>query len=276
MKINVSVKMNERSAETELQTGKFGSVSVSGRKQDKEKEDSVSSLLNGHFDPVEKRKEFARKQAYKIVKDALANELKMDADVQEYKDHAQRLQSDMDRAQEEIEKLNARQEELREKGFAEDSEEMLALESHKEPYQDIVNQAQTGMISDYAVIRGTRLERLKKDPIREAQKEKDDMLAAAGREIMGMLVDEAKDYMDEKSEEIKEKAEEKRAEKEEQQEKLDTAKEKREEMEPDPVTENMVQLDTQRDDYQREIEEMMRKMKLMTEDIKGIKVDETF
>lgn len=279
MAINVNVKMNGRSTEPEFQTGKFGSVSVSGRKQDKENKGGGSLMLNGQFDPIEQRKAFAKKQAYKIVKDALANELKMDADVQEYKDHAERLQADMDRAQEEIGKLNARQEELRENGVAEDDEEMLALERHKEPYEDIIYRAESGIISDNAVVRGARLERLKKDHIRRAQSERDDMLAETGREVMGMLVDEAKDHMDEKSEEIKEKAEEKKEEREKQQEKLDAAKEESATQEPaieKPVAEAMVQLDTQKEDYQREIEEMMRKMKLMTEDIKGIKVDETF
>lgn len=343
MTINVNVRMNEKTADMELQTGKFGTVSVSGKKKDKENAESGTLMLNGQFDPIEQKKAFAKKQAYKIVKDALANELKMDANVQEYKDHAEKLQADMNRAQEEIRKIDDRKESLRiengveedsaeqrdlellekraayergdfskalteeeservkvldERGYTEYQKQALEMEKHKAPYEDAVNRAQNGIIADNAVIRGTRLERLKKDYIRKAQNEKDDMLAAAGREIMGMLVDEAKDHMDEKSGEIEEKAEEKRAEKEEQQEKLDAAKEKREEMESltasgstskentsgiqpvpvgkDPVTEAMVQLDTQREDYQREIEEMMRRMNLMTEDIKGIKVDETF
>ncbi len=42
------------------------------------------------------------------------------------------------------------------------------------------------------------------------------------------------------------------------------------------MTESMVQLDGQRADYQQEIEEMIKKMNLMAEDIKGIKVDGSF
>lgn len=323
MKINQDVSVNAGKLKEDQQTGKFGTVSISGKKQETEKADGQSFMLNGQFDPIEQRKALAKKQAYKIVKDALANELKMDADVQEYKDHAMRLQADMDKAQEEIRKINDRKEALRvdsgveadseeqkdlellekreayergdlskalteeeserlkaldERGYTEYQKQALEMEKHKAPYESTVNKAQNGIIADNAVIRGTRLVRLKKDRIRKAQNEKDDMLAAANREVMGMLVDEAKNHMDEKSEEIKEKAEEKKAEKEEQQEKLDAAKEKREEMEaPEPPeTEMMVKLDTQKEDYQREIEEMMRKMKLMTEDIKGIKVDESF
>lgn len=323
MKINKDISIHAGKLKEDQQTGKFGAVSISGKKQINEKEDNPSLMLNGQFDPVEQKKALAKKRAYKIVKDALAGELKMDADVQEYKDHAKRLQADMDKAQEEIRKINDGKEALRvdsgveadseeqkdlellekreayergdlskaltkeegerlkaldERGYTEYQKQALEMEKHKAPYEDTVNKAQNGIIADNAVIRGTRLVRLKKDRIRKAQNEKDDMLAAASREVMGMLVDEAKNHMDEKSEEIKEKAEEKKAEKEEQQEKLDAAKEKREEMEaPEPhETEMMVKLDTQKEDYQREIEEMMRKMKLMTEDIKGIKVDESF
>ena len=160
-----------------------------------------------------------------------------------------------------------------------------------------MQKAEAGIIADNAVVRGTRLERLKKDLIRKAQNEEEEMLAEASREDIGMLVDEAKDHMDETSEELQEKAEEKKAEKEEEQEKLDAAKQRREEMEamanPEKASENqtsvsqtdnisgekmteaMVQLDGQKGDFQREIEEIMRKMKLMTEDIKGVKVDES-
>lgn len=343
MTINVNVKMSERTADQEFQTGKFGAVSISGKKREKEKEDGQSMMLNGQFDPIEQKKALAKKQAYQIVKDALARELKRDENVQEYKDDIERFQAEMDRAQEEIGKINDRKEALRtdsgveadseeqkdlellekraayergdaskalteeeservkaldERGYTEYQKQALEMENHKAPYEAAVNRAQSRIISNNAVIRGTRLERLKKDYIRKAQNDKDDMLAAASREIIGMLAAEAKDHMDEKSEETKEKAEEKKAEKEEQQEKLDAAKEKREEMEAladsgnaasknisgtqpaslekDPVTEDMVQLDAQKDDYQREIEEMMRKMNLMAEDIKGIKVDEAF
>lgn len=343
MKINKDVSINVGMLKENEQTGKFGAVNISGKKQEGENKDGPSFLLNGRFDPIEQKKALAKKQAYKIVKDALANELKMDANVQEVKDHAAGLQADMDRAQAEIGKINDRKEALRidsgveadseeqkdmellekreayergdlskalteeekkrvkaldERGYTEYQKQALEMEKRKAPYESTVNKAQNGIIADNAVIRGTRLERLKKDHILKAQNEKDDMLAAAGREVMGMLVDEAKEHMDEKSEEIKEKAEEKRAEKEAQQEKIGAAKERREEMEAladpgsganghtadmrplsapkDPATETMVQLDTKREDYQREIEEIMRKMNLMAEDIKGIKVDEIF
>lgn len=342
MTIHTNVSINAGMLDKEQQTGRSFAVSISGKPREERKEDSQSMGLNGQFDPIEQKRALAKKQAYKIVRDALANELKMDGNVQEYKDHAEQLQADMDAAQEEIGKIDERKEALRidsgvetdseeqkdlellekraayergdlskaltkeemeriqaldERGYTDYQKQALEVEKHKAPYEDTVRKAQAGIISANAVIRGTRLERLKKDPIRKAQSEKDDMLAAASKELIGMLVDEAKDHMDEKAEKLQEKADE-RAEKEEaEQEKLDAIKEKKEQTEAmahpensteyvpethtepvsgDPTTEAMVQLENQKADYQQEIEEMMRKMGLVAEDIKGIKVDEIF
>lgn len=338
---NINIRAGALDREQQ-QAGAFGVVSISGQKK-KNGTENQGMKFGGQIDPIEQKKALAKKRAYKIIKDALAGELKRDADVQVVKDHAEQLRCDMAQAQNEIARIDGEKEKWREEcGVAEDSEEQkdlellekreayergdfskeltkeekehlaeldkrgytdyqkkaLEMEKKKAPYTDTVQKAEAGIIADNAVVRATRLERLKKDFIREAQKEENEVLAAASKEIIGMLVDEAKDHMDEKSEELQEKAEEKKEEKEAEQEKIDAAKEKKEEMEAlanpekvsseqtaatqvappsgDKMTEAMVQLDSNKGDYQKEIEEMMRKMKLVAEDIKGIKVDEIF
>ncbi len=342
MAMSTSINRNAGISDKELQTGMFGAVSISGKKREEKENRKGSVMPGGQFDPIEQKKAIAKKQAYKIVRDALANELKMDSTVQEVKDHADRLRAELETAQNEIGRIEKEKEawreecgvdadsqeqkdlellekreaygrgdlskalteeeekrlaEIDEQGYTEYQKRALALEKHKTPYEDTVNKAEAGIMADNAMIRGTRLARLKKDLIRKAQNEAEDALAAASEEVIGMLVDEAKGHMDEKSEEMQEKAEERVEEKEQQQEKIDAAKEKKAQMEAladpekakedcpadtrtgaamtDPVTETMVRLDSQRADYQQEIEEMMRKMSLMAEDIKGIKVDET-
>lgn len=341
--MGVNISINMETFDREQQAGKFGTVSISGQKKSEKDAEKQGMKLNGQIDPIEQKKALAKKQAYKIIRDALSGELKRDADVQEVKDHAEQLRRDMAQAQNEIARIDGEKENWREEcGVAEDSEEQkdlellekreayergdftkelteeekkrlaeldkrgytdyqkkaLEMEKKKAPYTNTVQKAEAGIMADNAVVRATRLERLKKDFIREAQKEEDEVLAAASKEIIGMLVDEAKDHMDEKSEELQEKAEEKKEEKEAEQEKIDAAKKKKEEMEAlanpekvsseqtaatqvaplsgDNMTEAMVQLDSNKEDYQKEIEEMMRKMKLVAEDIKGIKVDEVF
>ncbi len=339
MSTNISINMG--GLDREQQAGRFGMVSISGQEKKEEKEDGASGKLNGDFDPIEQKKALAKKQAYKIIRDALANELKIDGNVQECREDIKLQEKEFERAQNEIGRINAEKEDWRKEcGVAEDSAEQkdlellekraayekgdlskaltgeekervaeldkqgytdyqkraLSMEERKAPYEEAARKAEQSIIADNAVIRGTRLARLKKDLIRKAQREEEEALAAASKEIIGMLVDEAKDHMDEKSEEVKENAEEKAEEKEQEQEKLDAIKEKKEQMEEmadsakadpeqatqiappsgDEMTESMVQLDGQRADYQREIEEMIKKMNLMAEDIKGIRVDETF
>ncbi len=344
MTVNSSISIQAGALDKEQQqAGKFGTISISGQKKAEKDEKNPGLMLSGQTDPIEQKKALAKKQAYKIIRDALAGELKRDADVQEVKDHAEQLRNDRSQAQDEIMKSDAEKEEWRKEcGVAEDSREQkdlellekreayengdlskelteeekerlaeldkqgytdyqkraLEMEKKKAPHTDTVQKADAGIIADNAAVRATRLERLKKDYIRKAQKEENEILAAASEEIIGMLVDEAKNHMDEKSEELQEKAEERAEEKEDRQEKIDAAKEKKEEMETlakpenvsseqtaptqaappsgDEMTEAMVQLEGHKEDYQREIEEMMRKMNLMAEDIKGIKVDEIF
>lgn len=242
----------------------FGVVSVSGKRQEEKEGQTQGFLLNGQIDPIEQRKEIAKKQAYQIVKDALANELEMDEEMQKLEDEVDGLWEDLAQAK--------------------DKTSRILIEKE--------------IMANNAVVRGMKQERLKKDFIREAQRQKDDALGAASEEAIGMLVDEAKEKIDEKSEEAKEKAEERAREEKARQEKLDAAKEHRKEMEEvtnsekaagdnaadaqaeavsdDAQAETMAQLDAQKADYQREIEEMMKKMKLLMEDIKGIKVDGAF
>lgn len=339
---NISINAGALDRE-EQQAGKFGMVSISGQKRQERKEENPGLMVNGQADPIEQKKALAKKQAYQIVRDALATELKMDSNMDEVRAHTEQLRADMAKAQDEISRINAEKDawreecgvdmdseeqkdlellekreaylkgdlskelteeeakraaELDERGYTDYQKRALEMEKGKAPYTRTVQKAEAGIMSDNAVIRATRLERLKKDRIRKAQNEKDEALAAASEEIIGMLVDEAKDHMDEKSEEIQEKAEEKKEEKEAEQEKLDAVKERKEQMEAmtdsgkasesetaatqvapvsgDGMTEAMVQLDGQKEDYQREIEEMMRKMNLVAEDLKGIKVDEIF
>ena len=161
--------------------------------------------------------------------------------------------------------------------------------------EDIKN-AQKAIIEENAAIREMTIERLKHHPMVDAVKEADDILENASKEIVGMLTDEAVDSMDEKFEEEIEEAEENKEEKKEE-EKIEAAKEHREEMEAlanpekaeqeynradsspdilegDPVTEALLKMDKVKTDIQQEVSDMVMKMNLVADDIKGIKVDE--
>ncbi len=61
------------------------------------------------------------------------------------------------------------------------------------------------MKEDVAKIKTIRLERLKSDPMVEAEKNADQIMENASKEIIGLLKQEAIDNMDEKQQEAEEK-----------------------------------------------------------------------
>lgn len=170
-------------------------------------------------------------------------------------------------------------------------------------YQGKVDEAEGVVRSEVSSIRSTQIERLKAHVMEDAQKEADAINEAASKEIIGMLMNEAKDYVDEKREEKQEAAKEKAEEKEEQEERLEEQKIEKEKLQ--------VQLDIKREESkgaeeakekqqqaareqsklledaeanytgsaslpsetQAEIKELLQKLKLLDEDLKGVKVD---
>lgn len=156
----------------------------------------------------------------------------------------------------------------------------------------------------YATIRATKLERLKYHGMVDAQKQADEVLDAAGKEILGMMIEEAKDHVDEELEEPREEAKEKAEEKAEEEEKIEERNEKKEELEAQidaahergeeqeelrreaeersredaDLLENMIDAGVGNvgnvSDIQSEIKTMLHKMKLLEEDLKGSTVDD--
>lgn len=145
--------------------------------------------------------------------------------------------------------------------------------------------------TENAIITATRIERLKSDPMGDARKQADAVLEAASEEIVGMVLDAAVKHVDEKLEEQIKDAKERAEEKELQEEQLESIREKQEaglenagqsRRKQTKVSEEIVETSAELTDIdgkqavvQKELQEVMDKMKLLAEDIKGIKVDET-
>ena len=152
-------------------------------------------------------------------------------------------------------------------------------------------------------IRATRLERLKFREMEKAQKKAEEVMEAAGKEIIGMLMEEAKDHVDEEMEETKEEAEEKAEEEASQEEKIEERKEdtaKLEQRIEETHRENEAREELRREAEERsredavllgdimeagmgtgslsdvkfDVKNMLHKMKLLEEDLKGSIVDE--
>ena len=162
---------------------------------------------------------------------------------------------------------------IREGGLSEYQEQQLALEQEKEYYLDIIDNNNRKILQENAVIRQVALERLKKDPMVEAQKQAEEIMENAGQEILDMIFEDARDRVDEENEERQEQAQKLEQEKQEQEKTLRKEKEQEELAENMPLEEILI-LDSKQDDIQREIRSMLDKMKLAVEDIKGAMVDQ--
>lgn len=128
-----------------------------------------------------------------------------------------------------------------------------------------------------AVIRGIREERRKSHEMVNAQGQAEDVMEAARDEIIGMVTDAAKDHIDEEQEKREEEAEAIKEKKEEQEEILEERKEKEDELEElmeDMPVDEATNLDSIQKEIQKEIQDVVNKMNLVAEDIKGAKVDE--
>ena len=172
--------------------------------------------------------------------------------------------------------------ELDKKERTEYQSRVLEMDEGADYYRKIVSENEKEIEIENAVIREIYKERLKKDPMVKAQKEAEAIKESAGKEILGMLVEEGKEHIDEEQEEREEKAEETKEKKEEQEELLEKRRTEREEAEKraEELAESMpmeelLGLDMTKSDFQTEIQNIVDKMKLVEEDIKGAMVDKT-
>lgn len=277
------------------------------------------------IDPIQQKREQARKQAMKIVGDTWASDRKIDDDLDARRDKVKEYQREIGAANDELLDIKNKRAELRESmGISEDSQEeqdlkllekeidsrkpgsdihltdeeraqikqikdngltdyqerSLAMKKGGALYETEVEEATQKMQGENAVIRSTELERLKKDPMAEAQKNAEKILEEASDQIVGMLMEEAKDHIDEEMEEKKEaaeKAEEKKEEEEEKAEKRDEKKAEEEKFREQikASTEMVTKSDELMDDIQREMKKILDEMKLLEEDLKGAAVDAT-
>ncbi len=180
---------------------------------------------------------------------------------------------------------------------------VLKLDSDMSIFESRIDAAQQEIRSEYSAIREIQIERLKTHEMVDAQIEADEINAAASKEIIGMLVGEAQDHIDEEIEEKKEEAKDKAEEKEEQEEKIEEQRAEEElqqeqleirqeesHIEEETKSEqrkrareqaefieeaqgSMVFTGSGTSDAQLAIKEMMQKMKLLEEDLKGAALD---
>lgn len=223
--------------------------------------------------------------AYETEKETLRENCGVAVDSDEQKDLELLLkQREADRAGSGVTLTEEEQKRLEEIGRQERTEyqsQVLAMDEAKDYYRDIIEKNEKEIRMENAIIRGIGLERLKSDPMLNAQKEAAAIREAANEEMIGMLTAEGRDHIDEEQEEKEEKAEESREKKAEQEELVEKrkdeseeAKKRAEELAEDMPTKEYMELEQMRTNVQKEVQDIVDKMNLVAEDIKGSLVDD--
>ena len=269
-----------------------------------------SSLAN---DPIAEKRKEAQEKAWKVVSDAWDADKKIDKSIEDRQNHYNEMLEVVKEAQSHLKDINDQIDVLKEEyGITEETEFKDWPDEYKQRYLELNKQASTFkeqiydadklMKDDIADIKAIALERLKSDPMAEAQKTADAIEEAANKEIIGMAMQQAKDHIDEKMEEVEEKAEEKAEEEEAKEEKLELQREIKElqkaiaEGTKEAVEEaaakaearrhekealdlpldelvKLTQMNTETDKAQKSLDEIKYSMNLLEADLKGIEVD---
>lgn len=236
--------------------------------------DKIASLRQDNHDAREQLKELTRQQ------ETLQKEYGVSADSQEQKDlELLRKKKDMLSGKGEglTEEEWKRVAELQGEGLTEYQQRQLELDDQKKYYEDRIKENEQEILVENAVIRGTAQERLKYAPMADAKKQAEDIRKAAGQEVIHMVLEEGKEHIDEEQEKREEQAKIQEERRKEQEEFIEAQKEKREEGEAiieDMPMEEMLSLSKTRTDVQKEVQNIIDKMKLVAEDMKGSVVDQ--
>lgn len=191
--------------------------------------------------------------------------------------------------------------ELQKEALTEYQKRSLELYDMAKKFKADLKDADEGMRDDIADMKAIARERLKSDPMLDAKKTADSIIASANEEIIGMAMQEAKEHIDEKMEEAEEKAEEQAEKEEVKEEKLEDIRVKKalqkamvegtkeavEEAEARqrqreneavdmPMEElvGLVKMNGETQKAQKVLNEIKYSMNLLEADLKGIKVDE--
>lgn len=174
------------------------------------------------------------------------------------------------------EEARERVEKLYQEGLTEYQSRCLEVDSGRTGISKKIEEMENEIKQELQIIGDTKIERLKHSPMLDATQMADDIREAAGKEILGMLYEEGKEHIDEETDKRDKQAEKIAEEKKEKEELIEKRKE-REEKEAEVLEEiakEMTTLEDNTTDVQNEVKNIINKLKLIEEDIKGAAVDQ--
>lgn len=167
---------------------------------------------------------------------------------------------------------------LQEEGLTEYQSQLLVHNKDVVSYKEHMSGLEEQMKQETAIIAAIRLERLKSSPMVKASKQAEEIKEAASEEIVDIVFEEGKEHIEEEQKKREEQAEVMEEKQEEFEARLEKRREKNEELEE--LTESVLEGETTSggkdiDQIKQEVKDMVNKMKLVEEDMKGAVVDET-
>ena len=210
--------------------------------------------------PLEEKTQEARKKAMKLVSDAFNGVKEADKMMDDQRDRFKELSD-------EVSELNSQIKSMKENALPEDAsqEERDAYNESIKEYQKQADAAKAEMHAIDQSLRSSKIERLKTDPVGDAFDQADKIMDAAVDAALGEMTSDAMDHIQEDLEE-----------KQEQAEKFKEEKEEREEL-----TEEILEATTSEKapgmtvtEAQDQVKNMLNKLGLIEEEIKGSVIDE--
>ena len=224
--------------------------------------------------PLEEKTQEARKKAMKLVSDAFNGVKEADKMMDDQRERFKELQS-------EVGELNSQIKSMKENALPEEAteEERKAYDDSIMEYQKQADAAKAEMHAIDASLRSSKIERLKSDPVGDAFDQADKIMDAAVDAALGEMTSDAMDHIQEDLEEKEKQTEKIKEEQEELEERLEKTKEKKEEREE--FTEEILEATASANvsgmtvtEAQDQVKNMLNKLGLIEEEIKGAAIDE--
>lgn len=258
-------------------------------------EEVAENLKNGRVfsgkvqfpqDKIAERRKAAQEKAMNIVKSAFAGEQLLDTSVAEMEDSIEKGKDEMLAAKAEMNRIEAEKEKLKGNNFLSSEEyekELTELNKSEAHFKGLIEDGKKYEDRTIRALSDIKIERAKSNPMVEATKEAEAALEAGGKEVIGMLFEEAKEHMETEMEEKLAKAEEQEAKEKELEERIEEMRaEKKEDAgtetpaveQLEKSTRRMVKIAETGEAIQKELKNVVDRMKLDLEDLKGAAVDE--
>ena len=115
-------------------------------------------------DSIAAKKAQAQKKAMKIIGDAFSGDKQIDDDLNKRREKVRTLQKESGENRAAMKDLQDQREKLLEQGYAADSDEVKNLDEQVKSYAELISDTEDEIQMENAVVRQSKLERLKSDP----------------------------------------------------------------------------------------------------------------